>query len=107
MIFASVTSGLPVATFTSMTLVVESSGVRVTDAFSTVAAPFVAVAVKTFGRRVNTFVADFTLTSVIALPAYTGRVAIMSPPSTFSAVQSAASPASNLTATLGAISFPI
>jgi len=71
------------------------------------AAPSEAAAVKTFGRREKIFTAVVTFTSINALPAYTGRVATMSPCSVLMAVQSAAIAALSRAETLGPISFPI
>ena len=66
-----------------------------------------AMGAKSFGLRLATAGARANDTFCVALPAYTGRVATRRPPSTASAVQSAASPTPSRAATRGARSRPI
>ena len=105
---ASATSTFPEDWVTSFAIAPKSALESEISIFSTETdVPFDVPTEKTFGRRVNTFVGDITVTSVATFPAYTGLNATMSPPITFSAVQSDAMPESILTATRGAQSFPI
>ena len=105
-ICASATSSAP-ASAALISRTTTRAAATLTATVSAVPAFGRSTGVKTLGRSERTagFPAIFTLSN--ALPAYTGRVATMAPPSAATSVQSAASATPSLAATRGARSLPV